>query len=236
VIGDDGSERDHDYVSPEATTPKVLISLYELGPDTHPPPGVQLGTAVPDPKPVQDETIYPPEAQMVRYTTGTSEFRMEIAPITTVSFCAAPSTTASPTRMPRVFVADADAQTPSWESAGEWYTAGSNTFYHSFPERELGPLDPVVMSSNRRFREEEFLVAPAPLAWAQSTPASFRSPSGRAAAVARTAGPGNRLVRNPLCGLFLGRTKPGRPAWRIAFSTSPPIAERLGAWRLANYP
>jgi D-arabinan exo alpha-(1,3)/(1,5)-arabinofuranosidase (non-reducing end) len=47
-----------------------------------------------------------------------------------------------------------------WVDAGVWYTAGSNTVYHSFPyfDGELGASRPRVITSNRRFRDEEFLL------------------------------------------------------------------------------
>ena len=48
----------------------------------------------------------------------------------------------------------------AWEPAGIWYTAGSNPVYHSFPFHvgELAPARPVVITSNRRFRDDEFLL------------------------------------------------------------------------------
>ena len=41
------------------------------------------------------------------------------------------------------------------------YLAGSNTCYHSYPVegRELGKSKPVVQTSNRRFRDDEFLIS-----------------------------------------------------------------------------
>jgi hypothetical protein len=47
-----------------------------------------------------------------------------------------------------------------WQAAGIWYLAGSNTVYHSFPwqEGELAPVRPQVISSNRRLRDDEFLI------------------------------------------------------------------------------
>jgi hypothetical protein len=57
-----------------------------------------------------------------------------------------------------VSVADGDAADPKWEVAGTWVTAGSSTFYHSFPTDELSPPEPVVRTSNRRLLEDEFLV------------------------------------------------------------------------------
>ena len=56
-----------------------------------------------------------------------------------------------------VWVSDAKGE-PKWERAGVWYTAGSNTCYHSAPKTETGKSAPVVQTSNRRFRDEEFLV------------------------------------------------------------------------------
>ena len=52
----------------------------------------------------------------------------------------------------------------SWQYAGEWYTAGSNTCVHSrpagdnFSPAELAPTEHNVITSNRRWREEEFLI------------------------------------------------------------------------------
>jgi hypothetical protein len=47
-----------------------------------------------------------------------------------------------------------------WCAAGTWYLAGSSTVYHSFPwqEGELAPVRPVIITSNRRFRDDEFLL------------------------------------------------------------------------------
>ena len=65
-----------------------------------------------------------------------------------------------PRYMPR-FVADGNQETPKWKPAGTWYLAGSNTCYHSYPREagELGKSDPVVQTSNRRFRDDEFLIS-----------------------------------------------------------------------------
>jgi hypothetical protein len=39
-----------------------------------------------------------------------------------------------------------------------WYLAGSNTCVYSAPKDELGPAEHHVQTSNRRFRDDEFLV------------------------------------------------------------------------------
>ena len=46
----------------------------------------------------------------------------------------------------------------AWKPAGVWYLAGSNTCVYSNPKEELGATQHVVQTSNRRFRDDEFLV------------------------------------------------------------------------------
>ena len=64
----------------------------------------------------------------------------------------------APNQRAVISVADGEDSEPAWEPAGTWYLAGSNTFYHSFPRDELGSPVPDVRTSNRRFREDEFLL------------------------------------------------------------------------------
>src|SRR6185369_2750342 len=45
-----------------------------------------------------------------------------------------------------------------WRYVGLWRTAGSNVVYFSFPKHETGAPDPVVQTSNRRWRDDEFLI------------------------------------------------------------------------------
>ena len=44
------------------------------------------------------------------------------------------------------------------EAAGIWYLAGANTCVYSNPKSELGATQHKVETSNRRFRDDEFLV------------------------------------------------------------------------------
>jgi hypothetical protein len=59
-----------------------------------------------------------------------------------------------------VYLATGDAQTPDWKLAGTWYLAGSNMVVYSYPpdRDELGATQHVVETSNRRFRDDEFLL------------------------------------------------------------------------------
>ena len=45
-----------------------------------------------------------------------------------------------------------------WHLAGIWYLAGSNTCVFSNPKEELGAGQHNVQTSNRRFRDDEFLL------------------------------------------------------------------------------
>src|SRR5204863_2320477 len=45
-----------------------------------------------------------------------------------------------------------------FQPAGIWYLAGSSTCVYSNPKEELGPAQHIVETSNRRFRDDEFLL------------------------------------------------------------------------------
>jgi hypothetical protein len=65
-------------------------------------------------------------------------------------------------------VADANSATPKWEEAGVWFTAGGNTVVFGDPRVipepkrkqhvELAPPAHIVQTSNRRWRDDEFLL------------------------------------------------------------------------------
>src|SRR5262249_18526876 len=67
-----------------------------------------------------------------------------------------------PNQRAEVEVADAsqgqEGKALKWERAGVWYLAGSNTCVYSNPKEELGATQHIVQTSNRRFRDDEFLV------------------------------------------------------------------------------
>ena len=69
---------------------------------------------------------------------------------------------AFPNQRAEVYVADEpcgrEIETLDWKPAGIWYLAGSNTCVYSNPKDELGATQHVVQTSNRRFRDDEFLV------------------------------------------------------------------------------
>jgi hypothetical protein len=68
-----------------------------------------------------------------------------------------------PNQRAEVFVADASDGTKKprdedYREAGVWYLAGSNTCVFSRPKGELDSAVHTVETSNRRFREDEFLL------------------------------------------------------------------------------
>ena len=52
-----------------------------------------------------------------------------------------------------------DLRDDDFKPAGVWHLAGSNTCVYSRPAGELDPPAHVVQTSNRRFRDDEFLIA-----------------------------------------------------------------------------
>jgi len=142
-VGDEASERAHGYASPDATPPVEVVSRYEWGVD-------HLG----------DREIYPAHAELGRTTTGASEFTLKLAPRNLGVLLRRTLDYAYPDQRAEVEVADvaADGGVGVWKSAGVWSLAGSNTCYYSNPKPELGPSQPIVQTSNRRFRDDEFQI------------------------------------------------------------------------------
>ncbi len=139
-IGDPLSERTHRYRSPNASAPYEITSRYEWGPDTA--NGVEL---------------YPASTDRGRTTKGSSEFTLKIDPRNLGVLLRRKLDYQFPNQRAEVFV--------DGKPAGIWYLAGSNTCVFSSPRTELGPALHVVQTSNRRFRDDEFLL---PLALTKS--------------------------------------------------------------------
>lgn len=140
-IADDDSERQHRYASPGASPPYDITSRYEWGPDT-----------------LQGQPIYPAETDRGRTTKTASEFTLKIDPRNLGVMLRRKLDYQFPNQRAEVYVADAKSTKPDWKPAGVWYLAGSNTCVFSSPPGELGATLHVVQTSNRRFRDDEFLI------------------------------------------------------------------------------
>jgi len=138
-IGDALSESKHRYVSPDASAPYEITSRYEWGPDT-----------------LKGVEIYPASTDRGRTTKTSSEFTLKIDPKNLGVMIRRKLDYQFPNQRAEVFV--------DGKPAGIWYLAGSNTCVFSSPRGELGEALHVVQTSNRRFRDDEFLL---PLALTQ---------------------------------------------------------------------
>jgi len=139
AVGDPVSEKAHGYVSPDATAPEEITSRYELGPDS-----------------IGGKEVYPAHAEKGRSTKGSSEFRLAIDPRNVGVLLRRKLDYARPNQRAEVFVAGEGSD--DWKSAGIWYLAGANTCVYSDAKGELGATQHNVQTSNRRFRDDEFLV------------------------------------------------------------------------------
>jgi hypothetical protein len=144
-VGDLASEQAHGYQSPDASAPYAITSRYEWGVDH-----------------IGGKEVFPAHADRGRATRGTSEFTLKVDPRNWGVLLRRKLDYAFPNQRAEAFVADASrGQTGSalsWQPAGPWYLAGSNTCVYSNPREELGATQHVVQTSNRRFRDDEFLV------------------------------------------------------------------------------
>src|SRR5215831_6457790 len=144
-IGDAQSENAHDYQSPDASAPYEITSRYEWGVDH-----------------VRGKEVYPAHTDRGRSTKGTSEFTLKLEPKNFGALLRRKLDYAFPNQRAEVFVADAsrgqEGKELEWEPAGVWYLAGSNTCVYSNAKEELGATQHVVQTSNRRFRDDEFLI------------------------------------------------------------------------------
>ena len=141
-VGDLSDEKAHHYVSPDASAPYALASRYELGVDHV----AGLGSA----------EVFPAEADTGRRTTGTSEFDLALDPANLGVLLRRKLDYSFPNQRAEVFVSSDGGR--KWNPAGIWYLAGSNTCVYSNPNEELGAAQHIVQTSNRRFRDDEFLV------------------------------------------------------------------------------
>jgi hypothetical protein len=132
-LGDVASERAHRYQSPDASAPYTITSRYEIGPDH-----------------VQGKEIFPAETDRGRKTKGASEFTLKIDPANRGVMLRRKLDYAFPNQRAEVTV--------DGKPAGVWFLAGSNTCVYSNPPGELGLTQHVVQTSNRRFRDDEFLL------------------------------------------------------------------------------
>jgi hypothetical protein len=107
--------------------------------------------------------VYPPHTDTARKTTGTSEFTLKLDPKNFGAMLRRKLDYQFPNQRAEILVADASdpsrqLKDQDFKPAGIWYLAGSNTCVFSRPPGELDPPLHIVQTSNRRFRDDEFLI------------------------------------------------------------------------------
>lgn len=149
----------HDYRSPSAEHPYQLVSRYEWGPDSDAPGWWHEKEAAAG----GARLYFPAERDQTRTMRGVSEFTMRLDPDNLGVLLRRKFDYQYPNQRAKVSVRPAGSE-QAWELVGEWYTAGSNTCVHSrpggdnFSPAELAPTEHNVVTSNRRWREDEFLI------------------------------------------------------------------------------
>jgi Protein of unknown function (DUF2961) len=106
--------------------------------------------------PATTTEIYPVHTDRGRKTTGASEFTVKLDANNLGVMLRRKLDYAFPNQRAEVFVASENDT--DWKVAGVWYLAGSNTCVYSNPKDELGATQHLAQTSNRRFRDDEFLI------------------------------------------------------------------------------
>jgi hypothetical protein len=104
--------------------------------------------------------VYPATTDTGRHTTGTTEFTVAVRPDNEGVLLRRKLDYGYPDQRATVFVAD-DAPGAAFAPAGTWYLAGSNTCAFVQAGTETGVAAPMVETSNRRWRDDEFLLSSA---------------------------------------------------------------------------
>ena len=104
--------------------------------------------------------IYPAQRKQGRITSGASEFTLEVDSANLGILLRRTLDYQFPNQRAEVSVASVhNDKVGEFRTAGIWYLAGSNTCLFSNVNQELAPSQHVVQTSNRRFRDDEFLIS-----------------------------------------------------------------------------
>lgn len=175
-IGNLASEKSHAYHSPEASEVESITSRYEWGVDflqskLHGEPRIPEYLIEAGYLDIVGKEVYPAHEEDGRYTRGESEFIVKLDSDNVGALLRRTLDYSFPNQTAEVYVADAGTGATAssagtggttsggeWEKAGIWYLAGSNTAMFSNPPGELERRLYKTQTSNRRFRDDEFLI------------------------------------------------------------------------------
>lgn len=155
-IGNLLSEKNHNYYSPDASGVESLNSRYEWGIDSFP---AINSASIPGLNELLGTEIYPSHQEDGRITRGISEFSVKCTPENVGVLLRRTLDYSFPNQTAEVYICEQESnQDDKWTKAGIWYLAGSNTCLFSNPAGELDKRTFKIQTSDRRFRDDEFLI------------------------------------------------------------------------------
>lgn len=162
-IGNLTSEKEHNYHSPDASFVESITSRYEWGIDVFPNKPIEslwFSRPAPADYNLAGKEVYPAHTEDGRSTRGKSEFTVKLDPENKGAMLRRTLDYSLPNQTAEVYVASSEQPTDSvkWDLAGVWYLAGSNVCLYSNPKGELDLRQMSLQISNRRFRDDEFLI------------------------------------------------------------------------------
>ncbi|GAA4312776.1 DUF2961 domain-containing protein [Compostibacter hankyongensis] len=157
-IGKTEDEQAHRYTSPGASAVESIRSRYEWGIDSLPlrPWGMDPAQAAYY-RPGAE--VYPAHTEDGRHTRSVSAFTVSLEPDNYGALLRRTLDYRYPNQEAKVYIAENGAAgDTTWSFAGTWYLAGSNTCVYSNPRGETDKRVYQVQTSDRRFRDDEFLL------------------------------------------------------------------------------
>jgi hypothetical protein len=168
-VGNIESEKMHAYQSSQASAVSSTTSRYEKGIDKFPnaPWGMETDK-IPGYLDKIGKEIYPAHEEDGRFTRGVSEFNVKLDAGNVGALLRRTLDYSFPNQTAEVYIADVSggqarntastSDNLEWEFAGVWYLAGANTAIYSDPAGELDNRLLRTKTTNRRFRDDEFLI------------------------------------------------------------------------------
>lgn len=170
-IGNIASERSHNYYSPQASDVESITSRYEWGINFFPEKPTHMKSEEFDQltgyREIMGKEIFPAQEEDGRYTRGITEFTVKLDQKNLGVLLRRTLDYSFPNQTAMVYIAKIKESqvthsehepVPEWEKAGIWYLAGSNTVFYSNPKGELEKRELRTKTSNRRLRDDEFLI------------------------------------------------------------------------------